>query len=118
MALTSPRAQLTGFPTPPETHTDLWLWCREIAHSVKLAMRGKINVNTTFTLSAGATTSTLSDNRIGGNTIVHCTPTTANGAAAMTNLYQTYPNTTEGAAVFTHSNTADVDKTFAVSFLG
>lgn len=118
MALSSPRSAQIGYQTIPENHPDALEWCRMISRAVRGLLSGKMNVNTTVTLTANSATTTVTDERIGSKTIIHVAPTTSNAAAALGGLYQTYPNTTAGTATLNHANNAQTDKIFAVSFIG
>lgn len=89
---------------------------REIAERVNRLNQGKMNAVTTLTLTAGATTTTLTDTRIGGGTYIGLSPTTATAAAAMTKVY--VGPKTKGSATITHDNTADTDRTFSVLLIG
>ncbi len=109
---------MTTFQVPPIEHADDKEHRRQLATAVLGLFDGKHNATGTFTLTANGTTSTLTDPRIGGDTKVLLTPTTANAATAMTAVFQTYPNAAAEAAVFTHDNTADSDRTFAYSLAG
>ena len=79
---------------------------------------GKINATGTVTLTASATTTTLSDKRIGRNTKVVLMPTTANAATAFGTTYQTFPNAATEAAVLNHASNAQTDRTFAYALFG
>ena len=87
-----------------------------IIERVNRLIQGKLNVVTTVTLAAGATTTTLTDSRISAESYIGLVPTTANAATAMTALYVSAK--TSGSATLTHNNTADVDRTFDVVILG
>lgn len=89
---------------------------REITERVNRLIQGKMNAVTTVTLTAGATTTTLTDARIGAQTYIGFSPTTANAAAALTNLYVSAKAT--GSATLTHSNTGTTDRTFDVLLIG
>lgn len=89
---------------------------REISERVNALLRGKSNNVTTVTLNAGATTTTLTDSRIGVNSFIGLTARTANAATATGNVYVSAK--TNGSATLTHSNTADADKTFDVVIIG
>ncbi len=79
-------------------------------------LKGRDNSVGTFTLNAGATETTVTDNLFNSDMVPLWVPTTANAATAMTNLRVTTRN--NGSFVLTHSNTADADKTFLYSRRG
>ena len=89
-----------------------------LALGIQRLFDGKINATGTVTLAANAATTTLSDRRIGRNTMVIMVPTTANGAAALSGLYQTHPNANLRAAVLNHANNSQTDRSFAFALLG
>lgn len=89
---------------------------RRIVEAVNNLLRGKMNVVTTVTLTAGATTTTLTDSRIGGDSHISLEPLTANAAAAHAALYVSAK--TKGSATLTHASSANVDQTFSVLIIG
>lgn len=86
---------------------------REVVNNI---MRGKLNATGTVTLTASVTTTTLTDTRIGGSTVVLLQPTTANAAAALATTYFSTP--TQGSVVINHASDAQVDKTFLTVLIG
>ena len=66
--------------------------------------------------TAGATSTTLTDSRIGGASFIGFSPTTATAATALTALYVSAK--AKGSATLTHNNTADTDRTFDVLIVG
>lgn len=120
MALTSPRASAFGYPTPPldPYGGNVEDWVRQIAEAVRLISEGKINAVISVTLTANAATTTVSDKRIGRNTSLVLVPTTANAAAELATLYQTWPNASNEAVVLNHANNAQTDRTFRCALLG
>ena len=78
--------------------------------------RGKFNCSGSVTLTAGATSTTLTDTRIGGSSVILFCPTTATAATATANLRVTAK--AAGSATLTHSNTADVDRQFDYVVIG
>jgi hypothetical protein len=77
---------------------------------------GKLNCVTDVTLTASATTTTLTDARIGPNSFIGFMPRTATAATALAGLYVSAR--TKGSATLTHANTADTDKTFTLCVIG
>ena len=77
---------------------------------------GKLNVTGTITLTAGATSTTLTDSRIGSTSYIDFMPTTANAATAKANLYVSAR--TKGAATLTHALSANTDQTFVYVVIG
>lgn len=88
----------------------------ELAGAVNALIGGKLDAIGTFTLTANVTTTTVTDNKFESNQVVIWSPTTANAAAAMTNVYLS--TRSKGSFVLTHSNTATTDRTFLYVRLG
>lgn len=106
-------------PTVPESFSAIPDWMRSLAKSLNLVLKGRLNVQASLTLTAGVTSTTLSDNRIGPFTVAHIEPVTLNAAGALgTTFQESKPNATLGRIVFTHVNTGTVDRTFIVSLIG
>ena len=77
-------------------------------------LAGKLNAVTTVTLTAGATSTTLTDTRIGGESWIGLSPRSATAVAA-----PVYIGTKDtGSVVLTHDSTADTDRTFDVLIIG
>lgn len=89
---------------------------RRVAEVVNRLLAGKMNAVTTVTLTAGATSTTLTDSRIGGGSWIGLSPTTANAAGALATTYISAK--AKGSATITHANDANVDKTFDVLIIG
>ena len=102
-----------GLGAPPATLAEAWDVLRL---RFGLLLAGKLNCSGTVTLTAGATSTTLTDTRIGGSSVILFCPTTATAATATANLRVTAK--ADGSATLTHSNTADVDKTFDYAVIG
>ena len=120
MTISSPRAATIGFPTAPLEWADEREHLRKLAEAINRLYDGKINATGTVTLTASQATTTLSDRRIGLNTKVYLTPTTANASAEIGAgaIYQTFPNTTEGQAVINHANNSQSDRAFGFALHG
>ena len=73
-------------------------------------LKGRANNVGEVTLTANATSTTISDIRIKLTMTAVLIPRTANAAAAMTNVY--ISDVADGSITLTHSNTATVDRTF------
>lgn len=106
-------------PWAPEDWSDPREGLRKLAQSLNRFLKGHgNNIKTSVTLTANAATTTITDSRIERDTMLLLQPTTANAAAALTNVYQTLPNTTSGQAVLNHANNAQTDRTFYVTLSG
>lgn len=89
---------------------------RSVEDRVNLILAGKINATKSVTLTAGATTTTLTDARISAASYIGLMPTTATASAAMDAVYVSAR--TSGSATLTHDNTADVDRTYLALIIG
>lgn len=105
--------RFSGVPTYSPDQAD---WLRQIAVVVNSLLQGRILSTGSVTLTANSATTTLSDPRIGPNSHISFTPTTANGAGALSGLYVSAR--TAGSATLTHANNAQTDKSFTYSVLG
>jgi hypothetical protein len=93
-------------------------WLGSIARALNLVLGGKLNVTTSITLTASATTTTLYDSRIGYYSFIGLMPTTANAAHEIALSAGIYITPGDGSAVITHSNNASADKTYTVLIIG
>lgn len=89
---------------------------RSIVAVLQNAMRGKLNCTTTKTLTASSATTTITDTRIGPESVLLFMPTTANAATGLTALYVSARG--NGTATLTHANNAQVDRTYAIAIIG
>lgn len=81
-----------------------------LAETVNSMLKGRANNAGTFTLAAGVTTTVVEDNAFESSMVPVWSPTTANAAAAMTNVYVSARD--KGSFTLTHANTATTDRTF------
>jgi hypothetical protein len=105
-----------GYPTAPESWTNLAEHLRKIARAANLALGGKLNAVTQVTLTPNATTTTVTDSRIGANTFFGFQPLTADAAGAAAGLYVS--SQANGTATLSHANASSVDRTFRVLLIG
>ena len=90
---------------------------REVSEVVNNLVEGKSNNTGTVTLAvAGATTTTLTDERIGYDSIILFMPTTANAASAFGGLYVSAK--IKGSATLTHAANVLTDKTYGYLVVG
>lgn len=85
-------------------------WYKVLAQAINSLINGKSANVGTFTLAENVTTTTVTDNLFESNQIVVWSPTTANAAAAMDDLYVSAR--AKGRFTLTHANTATTDRTF------
>lgn len=109
---------MTHFVTPliPTRWADERDHRERAARAINQILQGKTNNTGSVTLTANATTTTITDVRIGNNTVVLLQPTTANAAGA---LATTYPGTpVDGSVVINHANAATADRVFRFVIVG
>lgn len=82
--------------------------------------RGKIECVIELTLTAGAATTVINDERLSKQTVILFDPKTANAAAELYGgtMYALNANRTTGAFTVTHANNAQVDRHFQVALIG
>jgi len=104
---------MTVFNTLPISGADN----RVVADVVRGIMDGKTNNTGTVTLAvAGATTTTINNERIGYDSIILLTPLTANAASVLSTTY--ISNRTQGTATITHSANVITDKKYGYIVVG
>jgi len=104
----------------PEYERDHVSMLRKISKAGKGAMQGKTNNTGTFTLTANSATTTLTfaAGRLGINTVLLWEPTSSNSAGAISSLYESARDVSNGTITLTHANTADIDRTFNYILVG
>jgi hypothetical protein len=109
-----------AFEYPPTSHPNLTEWCRKLAISCIQSLRGKTDNTGTFTLTANSATTTVTETqgRIGTGTVIHWSPTTANASAALANVYLSSRSVSANTFTLTHTNNAQVDRTFSYTLTG
>ena len=89
---------------------------QKVSNVVYLLMEGKSNALGDVTLTANAATSTLTDPRIGTESLITFMPTTANAATGLTSLY--VGTRAQGSCTLTHANNAQTDRTYVYEVRG
>lgn len=89
---------------------------RAVRDVLARVMQGKTNNTGTVTLTASSTTTTLTDPRIGAESVVLLAPQTA--AAKTAYVAGIYQACTTGSATLTHASNAAVDQTFGYVVVG
>jgi hypothetical protein len=82
----------------------------QVERTINELLKGRANNVGEVTLAANVTTTATTDTRIKQSMKIFLSPTTANAAAALTNVYVSA--VADGSFTLTHSNTATVDRTF------
>jgi len=80
------------------------------AQAINGLIDGKADVAKTFTLTAGATSTVVSDNKFESGMVPVFSPTTANAAGAVATTYVSAR--TQGSFTLTHANTGTTDRVF------
>lgn len=103
--------------TLKEDNSKIWTVVQNIkSHIVDIALAinqlidGKRNSSGTFTLTASATSTTVTNERCSTDSKVLFSPRTSNAAGAVATTYVTVAN---GSFTVTHANAATVDRTFS-----
>jgi|DEB0MinimDraft_6_1074348.scaffolds.fasta_scaffold02758_2 hypothetical protein len=104
------------FPLVPLSMPNTGQHLRLVSTSLNNTINGKLNSTGTVTLTASNTTTTLTDARIGGNSVVLFMPTTANASTASSSLYVSA--TGNGSATLNHASSANTDQTFSYCVIG
>ena len=89
---------------------------RKIADTLNDVLDGKINAIGSVTFAANATSTALTDPRIGTGSVILLMPRTANAATAMNTWHVSAR--TKGQATLAHANNAQTDRTFDYAVLG
>ena len=91
---------------------------REVSSAVNLLLEGKLNSTGSFTLTASATSTTVTDLRAGSSSVVLYTPITANASAEVGNgtIYISARN--KQNFVITHANNGQTDRNFIYVVIG
>jgi hypothetical protein len=105
-----------GIPVPPQDMAHEKEHRRQLARGVANALNGKTNNTGSVTLTASATSTTLTDPRIGAASIILFMPTTSTAATAAAALYVSAR--TRGSATLTHASNAAVNQTFGFVVIG
>lgn len=108
---------------PPQTFSnfsDVTAYARRLYDGVFRARQGKLDAITEVTLTAGATTTTLTDIRLSNQSVVLFDPKTANAAAELAagTMYVLTANRGTGSWVITHANAGSTDRTFQTLIIG
>ena len=107
---------VTNFALPAARYRDQETFNRQMSYHFGLLMQGKANniLDVTVTNSAAATT--VTDARIGVNTVAICIPTSAN-AAAVAAPYRNITAPVNGSMSLVHANNGNT-KTYKVILIG
>ena len=105
-----------SFPTVPLSIPDTAQHLRLVSASLNNTINGKLNSTGTITLRASQTTTTLTDARISGNSVILFMPTTANGSTAFSGLHVSARS--NGSATLTHASSSNADQNLSYCVIG
>ena len=105
-----------GFLPIPVTWADEVEHRRLLANGVNSLRDGKINATGSVTLATSATSTAVTDARVGADTIVLLMPTTANAAGALATTY--IGTVAKQSFTITHANNSQSDRTFKYAVFG
>lgn len=91
---------------------------RKVVNAVKELVEGRSNAVGSFTLTAGAATTTVTAINCGAGSTVLPFQTTANAAAEIGNGTMYIGTVSNGSFVVTHANNGQTDRTFMFVALG
>src|SRR5205085_9578876 len=99
-------------PVPESAPQSGWAeWLVMIARALNQVLNGKINASTTLTLTANATSTTLTDDRIGPSSHIALTPLTSSATALDIAPYVSSRGS--GTATISHGSSTATDLTFS-----
>ena len=104
------------YPNVPLSMPDHGQHLRLVSGALNNTIDGKVNSTGSVTLTASATLTTLTDARIGINSIILFMPTTANASTAIADLYVSAR--ADGSATLTHASSGNTDQTFGYTVFG
>jgi hypothetical protein len=103
---------LQKVPFLPDTRETV----RRLVDTANRAMDGRSNAIGEVTLTPSATTTAVTDYRVGSDSVIVLMQTTANAAAAYGTTYVSAR--TQGGFTLTHANNAQTDRTFEYTVTG
>lgn len=91
---------------------------REISLVVNNILNGKLNSTGSVTLTASTTTTAVSDERVGKESIILFMPLTANSASEQGNGTMYVSTRADGSFTITHANNTQTDRQFGYIVIG
>jgi hypothetical protein len=114
-----PAADLGGSAVSKPSDAAHKNWVRNLAEKINNVMKGKMNNTLLVTLVNGATSTTVTDPRIGPSSALILTPLTTHAAALLYGTPYVLPTQQNaGSVVFTHASTANTDQNFILTIDG
>lgn len=105
-----------AFPRPPVDWRDQAEHHRKFVHAINLLMDGHTNAANSVTLGSETTTTVVTDERVGKDSIITFMPRTQNAAQIRSSMYVS--DRGDGTFTLTHSSTAQSNMTFEYSIHG
>jgi|TARA_R100001530_G_scaffold110696_1_gene77931 hypothetical protein len=109
---------VSEFPTPAEKYPDQEQWNRVHTAATRQIMLGRMNNVLDVTLDASSASTTVTDARIGVNTVAICVPTTVNAEALAIWPYRDFSAPVNGSMSVIHTSDANSDLTFKMILVG
>lgn len=109
---------ISEFPVPSKDLEDEKKHRRQLAQAAEAAMAGRTNNVLDVTVDANQAATTVTDSRIGVNTVAIAVPTTVNAQAAAIWPYRDVSSPVNGSMSLIHTNNADADKTYKIILVG
>jgi hypothetical protein len=100
----------------PTSWRDPEEFMRKLANALNDLGNGRSRAYGTVTLATSSATTTLTDARIGTDSVLTFMPTTSNAAAGVGVLYVT--GGTDGSCTLNHANNAQADRTYHYQIQG
>lgn len=86
--------------------------------AIEQMAQGRLNCTGTFTLTANATSTTVSAPTVAPGTVILLSPQTADAAGAWATTYVAPSNVVQGSFAVSHASAASVDRTFGWAAFG
>ena len=102
----------------PSQWYDINDFLRKVVLAINNILRGKTNNTGSVILTENSATSTLTDIRIGINSVILLQPTTANASAEIGAGTIYFDDPGDGSVVINHANNAQTDRTFKYAIIG
>lgn len=108
---------VSTFPIPPKDSDDEKKHRRELANGLALSMLGRTNNVLDVEVTASSGTTTVTDSRIGVNTVAIAVPTNSNGQSAAVWPYRDFTSPVNGSMTLVHTNNGN-SKTYKIILIG
>jgi hypothetical protein len=109
---------VSTFPEPPTDLEDQRRFNRIQSQSISAVLKGRTNNVIDFTATVSAASTTVTDSRIGVNTVAIAIPTTANAASAAVFPYRDFSSPVNGSMSLIHTNSGHTDNTYKIILVG